>query len=92
MTIKKNQKYQSNSDVISLLRQCALLDEFMQSGDGFLSLLVETREDFGQPSEKEPHSSAQEIPMDSGPLSDEELLWAAGGVSHPRRSPDEDHS
>lgn len=84
MTIEKNQKYQSNSGIISLLRQCALLDEFMQSGDEFLSLLEETREDFGQPAEKSP--------MDSGPLSEEELLWAAGGISRPRHSPGEDHS
>lgn len=73
MTIKKNQKYQSNSDIISLLQRCALLDEFMQTGDEFLSLL-------------------EEIPEDSGSLSEEELLWAAGGVSRPRQSPDEDHS
>lgn len=79
MTINKNQKYQSNSDIISLLRQCALLDEFMQSEDEFLSLLEETQEDFGQPAEK-------------GQLSEEELLWAAGGVSRPRHSPGEDHS
>lgn len=92
MTINKNQKYQSNSGVISLLRQCALLDEFMQSGDEFLSLLEETQKDFGQPSEKEPISPAPESPMDSGQLSEEELLWAAGGISRPRHSPDEDHS
>lgn len=79
MTINKNQKYQSNSDIISLLRQCALLDEFMQSEDEFLSLLEETQEDFGQPAEK-------------GQLSEEELLWAAGGISRPRHSPGEDHS
>lgn len=79
MTINKNQKYQSNSDIISLLRQCALLDEFMQSEDQFLSLLEETQEDFGQPAEK-------------GPLSEEELLWAAGGISRPRHAPGEDHS
>lgn len=79
MTINKNQKYQSNSDIISLLRQCALLDEFMQSEDQFLSLLKETQEDFGQPAEK-------------GQLSEEELLWAAGGISRPRHSPGEDHS
>lgn len=79
MTINKNQKYQSNSDIISLLRQCALLDEFMQSEDQFLSLLKETQEDFGQPAEK-------------GQLSEEELLWAAGGISRPKHSPGEDHS
>lgn len=79
MTINKNQKYQSNSDIIFLLRQCALLDEFMQSEDEFLSLLEETQEDFGQPAEK-------------GQLSEEELLWAAGGISRPRHSPGEDHS
>lgn len=79
MTINKNQKYQSNSDIISLLRQCALLDEFMQSEDEFLSLLEETQEDFGQPAEK-------------GQLSEEELLWAAGGISRPRHAPGEDHS
>lgn len=79
MTINKNQKYQSNSDIISLLRQCALLDEFMQSEDEFLSLLEETQEDFGQPAEK-------------GQLSEEELLWAVGGISRPRHSSGEDHS
>lgn len=73
MAIKKNQKYQSNSEIISLLQRCALLDEFMQTRDEFLSLL-------------------EEIPEDSGFLSEEELLWAAGGVSRPRQSPDEDHS
>lgn len=74
MTIKKNQKYQSNSDIISLLRQCALLDEFMQSGDEFLSLLEETQDEFGQPAEKEPISPVQEGPGGSGQLSGKEPL------------------
>lgn len=92
MTINKNQKYQSNNDIISLLRQCALFDEFMQSEDEFLSLLEETQEDSGQPSEKEPLSPAQESPEVSEQLSEEELLWAAGGISRPKHSPGEEHS
>lgn len=77
MTINKNQKYQSNSDIISLLRQCALLDGFMQSEDQFLSLLEETREDFGTPAEKSPLSPVQESPGGSGQLSGKEPLPSA---------------
>ena len=92
MTINKNQKYQSNNGIISLLRQCALFDEFMQSEDEFLSLLEETQEDSGQPFEKEPLSPAQESPEVSEQLSEEELLWAAGGISRPKHSPGDEHS
>ncbi len=64
MITNKNRKYPSNDDIISLIRQCALLDEFIQSEDDFLSLLEEGNED-------------------SGRLSEQELLWAAGGISRP---------
>ncbi len=73
MTTKKPEKYQSNDDIISLIRQCALLDEFTRSEDDFLSLL---EEDAGDP----------------GQLSEEELLWAAGGVSRPQYDPEEKKS
>lgn len=73
MVMKKRKKDYSNSDIISLLQQCSLLDEFMQTEKEFLSLL-------------------EESPTASEQLPEEALLWAAGGVSRPRQSPDDEHS